>query len=485
MSAGSGTATTGSDLSIDELTTGLEAKLEEQARYAEKWESYYVGKSRHRLNSAKFQKTFAKQLENLRSNWSRVIVDTAAERMSVTGVKFPSQKDEASKDLGADELALRIWQENGLDSRQHFAHTTAIYAGVAYLLVAPPEKPGGVARITVEHPSQFYVATDSLGRRLSAIKKWQEVKQNGQPGDWFITIYTPNWTYRLRRPAGGGALTDRYDDDRDKVRNTLGVVPGVPMLNRPLLLLGGQSDIEPVGPLQDLIDKELENGAVNSEFSSFPQRWATGIDIPIDPATNKPLDREQFMAAADRLWAAKAKDAKFGQFQAHDGGGTIAMISMLVQHMAAQTNTPPHYLLGAMVNISGDALRAAEAGLYSRVRAKHLTFGEAWETAIRIACGWMGDKVRMNDEAASTMWANPEVRSEGEMVDAGLKLWSGRMLPLEMVLERCGYAPRDIERAIRLLGMPDRPEPPNTNPDAAADDAAQDETAAELATSAA
>lgn len=477
-----------SDLPFADLATGLEAKLTEQASYAEKWEAYYVGKSRHRLNSAKFQRTFARQLQNLRSNWSRQIVDTAAERCSVTGFKFPGQPADASKDLGADPVALAIWKGNGLDSRQHFAHTTAIYAGTAYLLVAPPERPGGVARITVEHPSQVYVATDSRGNRLSAVKRWQETRQDGQPGDWFVTVYTPTMIYRLRRPTTGGGLVPRFDDETlDTVPNLLGVVPVVPMVNRPLLLAGGQSDIEPVAPLQDAIDKELENMLVNSEFASFPQRWATGIDIPTDPKTGKPLDREEFMAAVDRLWATKSDKAQFGQFPAHDGKGTIEQINMLVQHMAAQTNTPPHYLLGGMVNISGDALRAAEAGLYSRVRAKQLTFGEAWEEAIRLACGWMGDLSRMHDEAASTMWADPEVRSEGEMVDAAMKLWAGGMLPLEMVLERCRYSPSEIERAIRLLGMPDRPEPPTASaePDAAPDDGAADESAAVLATSAA
>ena len=53
---------------------------------------------------------------------------------------------------------------------------------------------------------------------------------------------------------------------------------------------------------------------------------------------------------------------------------------MLIQHVAAQTRTPPHYLLGAMGSFpSGESLKATETGLVAKVRRKMLSFGEGWE----------------------------------------------------------------------------------------------------------
>jgi hypothetical protein len=43
---------------------------------------------------------------------------------------------------------------------------------------------------------------------------------------------------------------------------------------------------------------------------------------------------------------------------------------MLVLHLAAQTRTPPHYLLAKMANLAGDALLVAERGLGFKVRRK-------------------------------------------------------------------------------------------------------------------
>ena len=68
---------------------------------------------------------------------------------------------------------------------------------------------------------------------------------------------------------------------------------------------------------------------------------------------------------------------------------------MLIQHVAAQTRTPPHYLLGAMGSFpSGESLKATETGLVAKVRRKMLSFGEGWEEAMRLAFAVEGEPTR-------------------------------------------------------------------------------------------
>jgi hypothetical protein len=111
---------------------------------------------------------------------------------------------------------------------------------------------------------------------------------------------------------------------------------------------------------------------VASEYAAFPQRVATGVEVPKDPETGQPLPTAELKAALSRLWVFANKDAKVQDLQAADLGNYVKALEPLVQHLAAQTRTPPHYLLGQVVNASGDALKAAETGLpKAAVLARH------------------------------------------------------------------------------------------------------------------
>jgi hypothetical protein len=65
------------------------------------------------------------------------------------------------------------------------------------------------------------------------------------------------------------------------------------------------------------------------------------------------------------------------------------------------------------------------------------------------------------------MWADPESRSEGELVDALVKL-AGLGYPLEVLWEMHGESPQMVERMKNLKGLPDRgtvPDPQATPPE--------------------
>jgi hypothetical protein len=116
---------------------------------------------------------------------------------------------------------------------------------------------------------------------------------------------------------------------------------------------------------------------------------------------------------------------------------------MFIQHLAAQTNTPPHYLLGSMVNISGDALAAAESGLVSKVEGKKDPIGEGHEDAMRLAFLSMGDTERAGADNAETLWAPSERRSFAQVVDGAVKL-AQIGFPPETVMEELGWSPQRI-----------------------------------------
>jgi len=141
------------------------------------------------------------------------------------------------------------------------------------------------------------------------------------------------------------------------------------------------------------------------------------------------------------------------------------LIEVLIQHIAAQTRTPPHYLLGQSGNFpSGESLKATETGLVAKVKRKQVSFGETWEEAMRIAFAFRGDDMRAGAFDAECVWHDPESRSEGELVDALLKM-KELSVPLEALWERWGVSPQEIKRWSKLIDLPDREQAPTDVPE--------------------
>lgn len=212
---------------------------------------------------------------------------------------------------------------------------------------------------------------------------------------------------------------------------------------------------------------------VASEYVAFPQRWATGIDVPVDPNTNQPL--EPFKAGPGRLWIADAVpgmdqpiEPKFGSFPQANLDPYTSAIETLIQATASITKTPAHYLLGQSGSFpSGESLKATETGLISKSRSAMRQFGESWEEAMRLAFRIIGDPRGTNPDAEageSVIWGDPESRVLSEVTDAIGKQVQMLGVPERIAWEKVGYTQTEIERmeAIRqqerlesaLTGLP-------------------------------
>lgn len=465
----------------DQLVTSMLADLSAQARVVDLYELYYLAEHKSTSVTPKFQQEFGKSSEWLTSNWCRIVVDAAAGRMRVAGHSFPSLASHAPDEpAGADPSAQQIWEASGMGTWQGPAHTTTVYGGRSYLHTQPPLPGEEWARISVEHPSQTIVRRDPANpsRIVAALKSWHELTPDGNYGDQLITLWTPARTYRLRRirvntVAGvwaANAFKPRTGVSTvDEAPTPLGTIPIVPLENKLLLaaagpslvgktlLLGGMSDLHEAVPLQTFIRASMIELRVLGEFTAFPQRWATGLEIPIDPATGEELDREEWAASIAHLWTIENDKAKFGAFPAEDGAGIMNKIEMLVRHMAAQTRTPASSLmLGDMINISADGIIAARSSLDERIAEKLQPVGGGHERAMRLACGLSGDMQRFNDFGCSTLWEDHRLLSEAQKTDSVIKQYQAGLISHSTSLRQLGYSPAEIEREQHLMAFPDR-----------------------------
>jgi hypothetical protein len=421
----------------------LAARLDQRWNKLAVYDAYYEGDQPLHYATEKFNEVYGGLFHALSDNWCQIVVDSSVERLRVQGFRFGQQQE-------ADGDAWDIWQANGLDGEANMLHTEAVKLSEAYWLVSPPNG-DGVPRITAEHPSQVIVAVDPANRRkrLAALKKWKD-----DDGYVRANVYLPDQVYKWRtkqQPTIIDGMVD-YRTDRwnliERIRNPLGTVPVVPAPNNPSMLKGGKSDLSGgVIELQNAINKLLADMLIGSEYKAFPQRVLLGIDAPKD-ANGRPIPLSQVEAASAKshLWMFPGKDAKAFEFSPADLTNFRGAIDGLIRDLTAQTRTPPHYVSGQIVNASGDALKAAETGLVSKVRDKMDPFGEAHEEAMRLAFRAISpDDPRAQATDAETIWRDPESRSQAEVVDAATKL-ATLGVPNEVLWEKCGFSPQEIDR---------------------------------------
>ena len=419
---------------LERLEGMLTARRRAQAVYRE----YHAGQFPLAHATDPYREAFALMLKGVADNWLELVVDAVAERLAIEGFRIGDEPPNGD--------AWAIWQRNGLDTDSDLAHHEALVSSAAYVLVWGDGSSGkDRAEITVESSAQVVVDyyPGSRRKRAAALKLWRD----DWTGDDRATIYLPSALFRYKRRENAGAAGwEQLAGAEGEIANPFKSVPMIELTNRPKLLpdaIGyGRSELLGLLSTQDQINKLLADMMVAAEFAAFRQRWASGVEIPIDPETGQPV--EAFQAGIKRLWNAPDKDARFGSFEAVDLTNYVKAIENRVQSLASRSRTPPHYLLGQSGSFpSGESLKATETGLVAKARGRARRFGEGWEEVMRYAGEVENVPALKNADGAETVWADPESRTEGEHVDALLKLRTLEV-PLEALWERAGFTPAQI-----------------------------------------
>jgi hypothetical protein len=425
------------DVDLADWRTEGAGRLDRQILRARHYEHYYDGLIASRLLSGDQRDIFRQLVPASRTNWSELTVNAVAERMLVVGFRFGGS---------SDDLAWTIWQASAMDSLGEMVQTDALVCGHTFVSVWPEEaNPTGV-QIIPEHPSQItllYRAPNGHRRTVAAYKRVAEgamlVEQLITP-DQVVT-----WTRELAAaPDDSGALTfvgEPSGDPESVEANPTRTVPVVELAPAPRTVGPPRSELHSVIPIQDRINLEIYNRLVASDFGAFRQVTATGVKAERGPEGEYIAP---FNVGADRLLTSENPDARFGVIQESTLKGYLDSVEADVQHLAAITQTPPHYLLGGMVNISGEALKAAEAGLVAKVRRRASHLGEGWESVQRLGLAMVGDPGAVN-VSGETIWRDFETRSEGELVDALVKMRT-LGVPRKVLWERWGASPQEIAR---------------------------------------
>lgn len=420
------------DLSPEEWLELLYLRLLADRPLMDRMAEYHRGDHPLPFAPRELKDVYKIMLDRSRANFLRLVIEATEERLSVDGFRLSGDADE-----DADAESWRIWQANNLDADSQTAFSWALIMGRAYFSVWEGEDEQPIIR--VEDPRQCIVAHEpgNPRGRLAALKVWDDEIT----GETRANVYLPEGVYKFRKDTHLGDWDERTDEF---VANPLNipVVPIVPLYNLPHIEFDGVSELADLTPIQDRINEMLFNEALAAWFAAYKQKWATGLEIPVDEETGEPI--EPFNSAVDRLLATSNDKAKFGEFGATDLTNYIKSIESKIQMLSTVSRTPRHYLFQQGQSPSGDALRSAETGLVAKVKRKMRHFGEGIEEVMRLARMYAGYPEAPPD--SEVVWRDPEYQSQGQLTDALVKQIQTGLVTRSMALERLGYSQTEIRR---------------------------------------
>jgi Phage portal protein, SPP1 Gp6-like len=433
------------EATLDELVASQRDRLldklaRQRVHAAELW-AWYHGEQEYPVVKAQYRDAYRLLIELSRTPWARLIVDTIAERLHVTGFRSGAPATDAE--------AWRLFKASSLDADERLVYTEALVTGTGYLSVSGEGTLAPESVFEVTHEPE-----PGNRRRVAAAIKVYPLEPTLR--EWALELYRPDATYRwqatLSEPLepGGFPLDTgaRKPPDWETAEpfvaaNPLGVVPIVPFENRATILGGGVSELEDCIPLLRRIDKLTLDLLLTSDVASFRQKWATGLEVPVDPETGKRV--EPWKAAVDRVWIAEGeagKDAKFGTFEASDLGQYLRAIEACVAALCAIARVPAHYLMQSnLANPpTAESLVSSESGLVAKCRERQRRFGESHERATALSLELAGAEAR---PALEVIWQDAEMRNPAQVADAATKLQTLEV-PRRALWEYVGATPQQI-----------------------------------------
>lgn len=355
-----------------------------------------------------------------RVNMIKYVVNARVQGFYVDGFRTPRSSDDAP--------AWRAWQRNKMDARQIGINRAALSYGAAYMTVLPGEPTPVMRGVSPRDMTAVYGDDDdwpafALERRRGGVFRLidDEAVHRLVVGD-----DSPTGVTLIRSDMHGAQIDGRPVCPVIRFRETED-------LDDPVVGL-----VEPLTTLQDQINVTTFGLLVAQHYGAFRQRYVIGWLAE--------TESELLRVSAQRLLSFEdsPSELQVGEFGQTDLKGYLDSREASLRHMATVSQTAAHELLGQLVNLSADALAAAEKSHQRAVVENRTVLGEGYEQALNLAGQLMGEPA---DDIAEVVWRDTESRSLAQVADALGKLVQMLGVPPEELWEKIpGTTQQEIER---------------------------------------
>jgi len=455
------------------LVDRIYARLRNRRPEIDRFERYYAGEQALTFATDEWLKANGARYAEFSDNWCASVTNASGERTDVSGIKLRGA-DPLARDEGAIKRASGLWDEwsrNEMPAQSSQGFLTSYNSKRSYVLVwgSSSDEP----EVTWEHPSNVEIEYDWMNPRVrkAALKTWVDESRE------YATLYTADAVWKFERPrsaiakrligapqsaqmaqqnagAAGGWLQREVGSEPWPLPNPMKVVPIVEVPNRPQLRGEPVSEIAGVIPMQNAINLLWAYLFFAADYASMPARVLLGAKPPM----RQILDALGNVVGSEPLTMAQLNESRFAVFSGENAkidqwdpaklDVFTDVIEIAVGHIAAQTRTPPTYLVSktGMSNVNGEGLKASEIGLVKKVVEFQTFATPAMREVFRLIALAKGDTSLAEEVRLSTIvWMNPEIRSEAQLADALLKK-KQMGYPLEYLMELDGVDPYDMQR---------------------------------------
>ena len=405
---------------LERAVAALKGKL---LRYTDLW-AYYGGDQPVVYTNKRLEEIFRDLDARFVENWCAVVVDSALERLQLTGLTV--------EDAGAQAALDTVWAANNLGLEADDAHLGALVCGESYLIAWPAPEGGVDIHYNDARMCHLFYDSENPRRKTFAAKWWLDESD----GMRRLTLYYPDRLeyYQARQDASGELRASAFEMIQEPATNPYGAVPVFHLRTR----RRPTSEIANVVPLQNGINKLLIDMMVAAEFGAFKQRYVISqADVS-----------GQLKNAPNEIWSLPAGDGvsqqtSAGEFTATELSNYFDAIDKLALAVATISRTPKHLLFGAGGVPSGEALIAMEAPLNKKCKAHIGRLSVVWQelASFVLAIGGMGvpaQEISAVFEEPATVQPFTQAQTRQMDVAAGI--------PLVTCLRREGWTQAELEQ---------------------------------------
>lgn len=340
-----------------------------------------------------------------------------------------------SADSQENDPAWALWKRNRMDARQAEPHRAAVTYGSGFALVKPGDR-GPV--IHTRSPRQILAVYDDPTLDewpVFAMQTW--VSEQNARKHWRATLFDDRFTYELdlgELPVGEVASETVSKPPAvrsiDEVTEHGAVMDGRPVCPVVRFVNDRDADDPLVGEIAPLLNDQWTINEVNfdrlivARFAASPQKVITGWQGSRE---------ETLRASASRVWTFEDAEVRATALPAASMKQYDETLSALFEHVAMVAGLSPAQMTGRLVNVSAEALAAAEATLQRKLAAKRESFGESWKQVMRLCAAMDGDSATAADSEAEIVWRDTEARTFAGIVDGIVKLGQAGV-PLEPMI---------------------------------------------------
>lgn len=341
-----------------------------------------------------------------RLNFMKFIVDSAAQSSFVDA--YMNENDPEGV------LWREIWQRNKMDRKQVGIHRSVSKYGLGFSALLPFEIPLTMNENFVE--SAFPIARTLSPMNFTAVY---------QPGRWDWPIAAMEWLTDFHDSKAVGIYYDQFVVARVEFEGDRSVqithlaehgaeIDGMPVtpivryrstedLDDPVV-----GDIEPNRTLQDVINVTTFALLLAQHYGAHGQRMIISAVIE---------DMEKLTrSSANKVIGVPAEpdEVRVQEFRQTQLDGYIDSREAAIRHLSVLSQTPANELVGQLVNLSAEAIDAANEASDKKNTERDVVVGEGHEQFFALGASYLGIQQDFN---AEVKWRETRIRAFQKIVD--------------------------------------------------------------------